>query len=325
MNSYQLILLAAGCGLCVATASAIDRPASPDQGVQVAPDSSPAPTRILPRQDTPPTQQMASPKKTGQVRLGIIPGEVPQLVRAQLAMSGYPGIVVESMEPNGPAQKAGLRDLDIILRIGDIPISGIASLKEAVNGKNPGDQVKVQYLRGGKEQDCTLTLEESLYGDVPQGATAASEGLMQKKIDQAIGAGRRTLPRGSAAIDDISKAFDIMDGLMNGIADDPFERIDHIRSLMNQRMGMPQPQAIPTPQGSTSRSDVFSTSTASFSDAQGTIRIATNSKDGTKIYVTDPNGKVQFEGPYNTPEEKASVPPEIQKRLSNLNIELNVR
>ena len=329
MNSYNLKLLAAGCGLCIATASAIDRPSSQAQGVQVAPGNAPAPTRILPKQDTPQTPQTAAPQKAGQVRLGIIPGEVPQIVRAQLAMSGYPGVVVESTEPGGPAQKAGLQDLDIILKIGDTPILGVASVKEAVAGKNPGDKVNIQYLRGGKQQDCTLTLEKSLYGDYPHG-NLSTDGTLHNDIDRSIGAGRRTFQGGPSPLDDINQAFDMMDRLMNGTgANNPFDRIDRLRSLMNQRMGMPAPppNALPNTQGAPLQGNFSSSSssTTSFSDAQGTIRITTSSQGGTRLYVTDANGKLLFEGPYNTDEEKANVPPEIQKRLSNLNIEIDVR
>lgn len=335
MSPHKLTLIAVGCGLSMAAAPAIDRPVSQVAGTQASQETVAGPSQIQSKEANIPVPTLPKPDKAGQVRLGIIPGEVPQLVRAQLAMSGYPGIVVESTEPGGPAQKAGLQDFDIILKIDDISISGTSALKEALKNKKPGDQVKIQYLRGGKKQEGSATLEESRYGDLPEGDPSAN-GTMHNQIDRAIGAGRRPL-KGASPLNSMGAGgpMDRVDPIdilaaMAGLqrADDPMDRIDHLRSMMNQRMGMTQPGNPPpaapgNSQGSV-QSNSFSSST-SVSDAEGTIRITNSSQGGTRIYATDPNGKLQFEGPYNTAAEKANVPPEIRKRLDNLNISFDVR
>ena len=59
-----------------------------------------------------------------------------------------------------PAQKAGLKDGDIITKIDDIEISKNISLGSLIGEKSAGDKVKITYLRDGKESTSVATLEE---------------------------------------------------------------------------------------------------------------------------------------------------------------------
>jgi putative serine protease PepD len=60
--------------------------------------------------------------------------------------------------PGGPADKAGLKDGDIVTAIEGRPMNSPESLFLATVGKKPGDQVKVQYSRGGPTGTATVTL-----------------------------------------------------------------------------------------------------------------------------------------------------------------------
>ena len=59
-----------------------------------------------------------------------------------------------------PAQKAGLKDGDIITKIDDIEISKNISLGSLIGEKLVGDKVKITYIRDGKESTSVATLEE---------------------------------------------------------------------------------------------------------------------------------------------------------------------
>ena len=61
-----------------------------------------------------------------------------------------------------PAQKAGLKDGDIITKIDDIEISKNISLGSLIGEKSAGDKVKITYIRDGKESTSIVTLEEYL-------------------------------------------------------------------------------------------------------------------------------------------------------------------
>ena len=65
-----------------------------------------------------------------------------------------------SIISGGPAQKAGLKDGDIITKIDDVEISKNISLGSLIGEKSAGDKIKVTYLRDSKESTSIVTLEE---------------------------------------------------------------------------------------------------------------------------------------------------------------------
>ena len=66
----------------------------------------------------------------------------------------------KSVISGSPAQKAGLKDGDIITKIDDIEISKNISLGSLIGEKSVGDKVKITYIRDGKESTSVATLEE---------------------------------------------------------------------------------------------------------------------------------------------------------------------
>lgn len=62
--------------------------------------------------------------------------------------------------PGSPADKAGLKENDIILEVEGVKLDAEHSLASTVAKHNPGDAVKLKILRQGKEQVLTVTLEE---------------------------------------------------------------------------------------------------------------------------------------------------------------------
>lgn len=66
----------------------------------------------------------------------------------------------KSIISGSPAQKAGLKDGDIITKIDDIEISKNISLGSLIGEKSAGDKIKITYLRDGKESTSVATLEE---------------------------------------------------------------------------------------------------------------------------------------------------------------------
>lgn len=63
--------------------------------------------------------------------------------------------------PNSPAAKAGLRENDIIIRIGGDDLGQGKSLVSILSKYQPGDKVKVTFVRDGKEQTTEIVLAES--------------------------------------------------------------------------------------------------------------------------------------------------------------------
>jgi serine protease Do len=70
------------------------------------------------------------------------------------------GALIHEVTPDSPAAKAGLKNGDVITRVGDKEVKGPEAVVEAVQGHKPGDKLKVTFLREGKEQTAEVTLGE---------------------------------------------------------------------------------------------------------------------------------------------------------------------
>ncbi len=64
-----------------------------------------------------------------------------------------------SVLPSGPADKAGIKDKDIITKIGNVEVGHAGSVSTLVGEYKVGDTIKVTILRDGKEQVVNVTLE----------------------------------------------------------------------------------------------------------------------------------------------------------------------
>jgi serine protease Do len=81
---------------------------------------------------------------------------VDQGAWVQAADDQNPGVV-----PGSPAEKAGIKEGDIITKIGDDKVDSTHSLQSVVGKHKPGEKVKVTIMREGKEQTMEATLETS--------------------------------------------------------------------------------------------------------------------------------------------------------------------
>jgi len=63
-----------------------------------------------------------------------------------------------SVLKNGPADKAGIKDGDIIVAFNGYKVGEVASVSTLVSEHRPGDTVKVTVLRKGKQQTFDVTL-----------------------------------------------------------------------------------------------------------------------------------------------------------------------
>ena len=71
------------------------------------------------------------------------------------------GVAVVEVVSGSPADKAKIQKGDIIVKIGDEEITGIAEFRYELYKYQVGDKIKVTYNRGGKEKTVTVTLGKS--------------------------------------------------------------------------------------------------------------------------------------------------------------------
>ena len=78
--------------------------------------------------------------------LGMRVAEAEADALADLGLSG--GVVIEAVEPDSPAAEAGVRDGDILTRLGSRPISRVSDVTAAADGLAPGSSVPARLIRG---------------------------------------------------------------------------------------------------------------------------------------------------------------------------------
>lgn len=97
----------------------------------------------------------------GEVRrggVGAILGSLSALRARELGLDIVRGAVVNDVAPGSPAEAAGLRRHDVILRIGGRPVSNAGSVLAAVGLAQPGARLDVTYLRDGQEHRTAFTV-----------------------------------------------------------------------------------------------------------------------------------------------------------------------
>ena len=92
--------------------------------------------------------------------LGIQPDQVTSEVAAQLGLDQARGVVVLSVVRGGPAAQAGLRPGDVIVRLDDADVDTVEDLFGELRQRRPGSQVRLTFVRDGRERQATVTLAD---------------------------------------------------------------------------------------------------------------------------------------------------------------------
>jgi hypothetical protein len=87
----------------------------------------------------------------GRPSLGTIP---------DFAERTEPGVLLTGVMPGSPAEKAGLKAGDVVLRLGGKKVLNLQDLSYALGGHRPGDVVELLYQRGGQAVTVKVTLAE---------------------------------------------------------------------------------------------------------------------------------------------------------------------
>lgn len=77
-----------------------------------------------------------------------------------LLVKSPPRSGVPSVQPNGAAAKAGIREWDILLAIDGTPVVDMVTMNEILTPKKPGDTVTIKYWSKGQTKSAKVTLQE---------------------------------------------------------------------------------------------------------------------------------------------------------------------
>ena len=106
------------------------------------------------------TDQLKEYGRTKRGWLGVLIQEVSKEIADSLEMDSAKGALVSSATENGPAQKAGVKTGDVILKFNNIEIINMKELPKVVAGTPVGKSVPLVILRNGKEITLNVVLGE---------------------------------------------------------------------------------------------------------------------------------------------------------------------
>lgn len=98
--------------------------------------------------------------KVSRGRLGILMQQLTPELAKSFNLKEAKGALIAQIEKDGPADKAGLRDGDIVIEYNGKPIADISELSQAVASTKPGAKVKVKAMREGKPVSLVIVVGE---------------------------------------------------------------------------------------------------------------------------------------------------------------------
>jgi len=223
--------------------------------------------------------------------LGIKTMEIAPELASQLELEG--GAVIEMVLPDSPAEKAGLKDYDIITAVGKTPIGTPGELSAAIRSMSPGSAVGISVIRKSVPTNLVATL--GTRPEMPQVDAEDTPGF------------------------DFGADF-------GGDADEIRERIERIQQEMLKGMKLRLDGTDLPNLGKGADIVRMSSKTTSFSDGDGSITI-TMKNGATHIEAKDAEGKLLYKGPAETEDDRKQLPPKVLEKLErfeemNLDIEI---
>jgi S1-C subfamily serine protease len=91
---------------------------------------------------------------------GLIVTELSEEFAERMNITYNRGLYVQRVDPESPAERAGLQPGDIIVEVGDIRISSLEQANRLIFGKRVGDVIRIIVMRGDDTIEMELQLAE---------------------------------------------------------------------------------------------------------------------------------------------------------------------
>ena len=102
--------------------------------------------------------------------LGVSMNDVDRVDAEYYELPNVSGALVETVEPDTPADGAGLQQEDVIVSVDGEPVEGSGDLQLRIGMKRPGEEVVVGFYRDGELQEITVELGQAPLTEEPEPA-----------------------------------------------------------------------------------------------------------------------------------------------------------
>lgn len=95
------------------------------------------------------TTSTTEPEETVRAYLGVEVIDINFIIAQQLQLKNENGVLINQVFANSPAAAAGLKRTDVIESLNNKLVKDLASFKDIMSDLNPGDRVRIVYIRNG--------------------------------------------------------------------------------------------------------------------------------------------------------------------------------
>uniref|UniRef100_A0A7C4XLW5 Probable periplasmic serine endoprotease DegP-like n=1 Tax=candidate division WOR-3 bacterium TaxID=2052148 RepID=A0A7C4XLW5_UNCW3 len=119
--------------------------------------------------------------------LGVYLGEVNEEIKDALGLSSTEGVLINEVVPNSPAERAGLKEKDVIIEFDGKKVTDVQSFRIMVASTKVGKEVKLKLFRDGKVIEKNVKIgempEESVAREDNEEKEEANLGLTVVELD----------------------------------------------------------------------------------------------------------------------------------------------
>jgi len=273
---------------------------------------------------------------------GVSTVEVTPPLASQLKLPAGMGLLVDFVEPGSPAEMAGIKQYDILMKFNDQLLANSEQLRVLVRSKMQSDDVKFAIIRQGQPTSVNVELGQKEMEVEPEADAAAGMGTFNTilpgpgdvefvKTDVAPGGGAMTMSRAGNLMvwKDAQNTLNLQlkDGKpINLIASDPAGNQIYKGPVATED----QRKALP-PQLARKLNQVEMGNPARVAYGAAGPRVLTSTDKDTLMLArvekekavhafafSTADGKTLFDGPTATPEQRKAMPAEILRQLEAL-------
>ena len=173
--------------------------------------------------------------------LGVQISDISQEIKEKNKLPNLKGVFVAKVFEDGSADKAGLNDGDVILKIGNKDVNSVASLQEEIGKRRPGDKVSItirqkdgdeiikELVLRNQEGETTLVSKEEIKKNIALGASFTELTDKEKKeLNISYGVRIKSLAAGKL------KSLGLTEGtIITKINNEPIETVGQLTTKLN--------------------------------------------------------------------------------------------
>lgn len=173
--------------------------------------------------------------------LGVQIADINQEIKETNKLPNTKGVFIAKVTENGSAEKAGVKDGEVILKIGTKEVNSVAELQEEIGKRRPGDKVALtirnkdneeeikELVLRNKEGETKLVSKEEIAKNYALGATFIELSSKEKKeLNVSYGVKISTITSGKL------KSIGLQQGMViTKVNNEPIETVEQLTTKLN--------------------------------------------------------------------------------------------